>query len=79
MKDIKEEMKKILREEINKCDYWIERCNRDLKEMKFSSYASYKGCKLVIKENEENRKRLEEKYEALDKAYKILCGEEKDD
>lgn len=78
MKDIKEEMKK-LREEIIKCDYWIERCNRDLKAMEFSTYTSYKGCKLVIKENEENRKRLEEKYEALDKAYKILCGEEKDD
>lgn len=78
MKDIREEMKK-LREEINKCDYWIEACNKDLKEMNFSSFSSYKGCKLSLKENEENKKRLEEKFDTLDRAYKILCGEEKDD
>lgn len=77
MEDIKEEMKK-LREEINKCDYWIEACNKDLKEMNFSSFSSYKGCKLALEENEENKKRLEEKLDTLDKAYDILYeGENK--
>lgn len=76
------ETKQKIYDEIEECEYWLEVANKDLREMNFSSFSSYSGCKIVIEKNEKRKKELEEKWEALDKAHEIIIEyekEEKDD
>lgn len=59
---MKEDIKK-LKEEREICLYWIRECEKDLEDGDMT-FLEYKGCKKVLKDNEE---RLEEINEYFDK------------